>query len=112
MAAHTGTTTWLEAAFQSAKEEFLASLTDNVKAKLDVSKLTTADDVYQATDDIQKQQAKSKTFRGLKRIEPLIKALQEYSGVADTYAQINPDILCLIWVCNYTCGCVVLGWRN
>jgi len=107
MAAPTGATTLLEAAFQSAKEEFFASLTDSVKAKLDVSKLATADDVYKAADDIQKQQAKTKTFRGLKRIEPLIRALQEYTGVVDTYAQVNPEILCLIWVCPPADECVL-----
>jgi hypothetical protein len=96
MAVPTRTATWLDAAFLSAKQEFLGSLTN--KTLFDFSKLTTVDDVYNAATEIQRQQAKTKSFRGLKRIEPFIKVLQEYGGVADTFAQIKPDILCLIWV--------------
>ncbi len=92
----TGTTTWLEAAFQSAKDDFLASLP--AKTKIDISIFTTAEDVRNAAIAIQEQQAKTKSYRGLARIEPLIRALQEYSGVADTFAQVKPEVLCLIWV--------------
>lgn len=105
MAAPPATTPWLEAAFLSARDEFLRSLTD--KAGIDLSKLATADDVYKAAKDIQQQQAKTKTYRGLKRIEPFIKALQDYSGVVDTFAQVKPDLLCLMWVCYPN---VPLGW--
>lgn len=98
MAAPTATTSWLEVAFLSAKKDFLASLKNKTTSKFDFSKLATVDDVYEAASEIQRQQAKTKSYRGLKRIEPFIKVLQEYGGVADTFAQIKPDILCLIWV--------------
>ena len=54
--------------------------------------------MYDATREVQRQQAKTKTYRGLKRIEPLIKVLQEYSSVIDTFVQVKPDIMGLIWV--------------
>ena len=87
----------MEAAFSSAKKEFLQSL-NKTTSTFDFSKLATVDDVYEAAGEIQRQQAKTKSFRGLKRIEPFVKVLQEYSGVADTFAQIQPEIASLIWV--------------
>ncbi len=60
--------------------------------------MATVDDVYDAAREIQRQQAKTKSFRGLKRIEALIKVLQEYGDVVDTFVQVQPDILSLIWV--------------
>jgi len=89
------TATWLDAAFQSAKDEFLGSLANT--AKFDF-KSATVKDVYAAAQDIERQQAKTKTFRGLARIRPLLKALEDYAGVLDAFAQIKPDLLCLIWV--------------
>ena len=97
MAMPASTTTWMEAAFSSAKKEFLQSL-NKTTSTFDFSKLATVDDVYEAAGEIQRQQAKTKSFRGLKRIEPFVKVLQEYSGVADTFAQIQPEIASLIWV--------------
>jgi len=89
------TATWLEAAFQSAKDEFLGSLANT--ARFDF-KAATVKDVLAAVQDIERQQAMTKTFRGLARIRLLLKALEDYAGVLNTFAQIKPDMLCLIWV--------------
>ncbi len=92
------TATWLDSAFQSAKDEFLGSLA-NI-AKFDF-KSATVKDVYAAVQDIEREQAKTKTFRGLARIRPLLKALEDYAGILDIFAQIKPDLLCLLWVRPY-----------
>lgn len=96
MAALADSSYWVEEAFLSAKEEFLKSLAN--KSAFDFSKVASADDVVDAALAIQQQQARTKTFRGLARIRPLITVLQEYSGVADTFVQVKPDVLGLIWV--------------
>jgi hypothetical protein len=96
MTGPTDTSLWLQEAFELSKEQFLRNLTS--KTKFDFSKIATVDDVYDAAANIQRQQAKTKSFRGLKRIEPLLKVLQEYSGVVDTFVQAKPDILSFIWV--------------
>ncbi|KAK1758999.1 hypothetical protein QBC47DRAFT_449676 [Echria macrotheca] len=97
MAESTSNSIWLQAAFLSARDEFLGSLTDNIKTKFDFSKLTTIDEVYRAARDIERQQEKTKTMRGLKRIEPLLRVLKEFNGVIDTFVQVKPDIMGLIW---------------
>jgi len=68
------------------------------KAEFDFSGVAIADDVVDAALAIQQQQTKTKTFRGLSRIRPLITVLQDYSSVVDTFVQVKPDLLGLIWV--------------
>jgi hypothetical protein len=96
MAASTDSLPWVEEAFLTAKEEFLRSLVN--KAGFDFSTVATAEDVVAAALAIQQEQAKTKTFRGLSRITPLITVLEEYRGVVDTFVQVKPDVLGLIWV--------------
>jgi hypothetical protein len=96
MAAPTDSPVWVEEAFLSAKNAFLRGLVN--KSGFDFSQVSNANDVIDAAIAIQQQQAKTKTFRGLARIKPFITVLQDYSGVVDTFAQVKPDILCLIWV--------------
>lgn len=96
MAATTDSSPWVEEAFRRAKEEFLKSLTN--ESSFDFSKISSANDVLDAALAIQKQQAATKTFRGLGRIKPLIDVLKDFSSVIDTFVQVKPDILGLIWV--------------
>ena len=96
MAATTDSSTWVEEAFLLAKKEFLGSLA--IKPAFDFSKVHSADDVLDAALEIQQQQAATKTFRGLVRIQPLITVLQDFSSVVDTFVQVQPDVLGLIWV--------------
>ena len=96
MAATTDSSTWVEEAFLLAKKEFIESLAN--KSAFDFSKIPSADDVLDAALAIQQQQAATKTFRGLGRIKPLISVLQDFSSVVDTFVQVKPDVLGLIWV--------------
>lgn len=107
MAAPTGSSLWIEEAFLLAKNEFLKGLVN--KSGFDFSKVSSADDVIDAAIAIQQQQAKTKTFRGLARIKPFITVLQDYSGVVDTFAQVKPDVLCLIWVSAVVRSSNVIG---
>ena len=96
MAATTDSSPWVEEAFRRVKEEFLKSLTN--ESSFDFSKISSANDVLDAALAIQKKQATTKTFRGLGRIKPLIDVLKDFSSVIDTFVQVKPDILGLIWV--------------
>ncbi|KAH0425605.1 nacht domain protein [Colletotrichum camelliae] len=96
MAAHTPP--WLEEAFESAKKNFLKSLTN--PTKYDFSKIHSIDDVYNATDEIQKQQAQTKTLRGLNKLKPFINGLNQYAGTIEVFVQAKADILSLIWVAS------------
>jgi hypothetical protein len=62
-------------------------------------KMRTIDDVYAETDRIQREQAKKASLRNLKRLEPYLLRLKEYSGVIEQFVQVKPEMLALIWVC-------------
>ncbi|OTA59127.1 hypothetical protein K449DRAFT_466839 [Hypoxylon sp. EC38] len=86
---------WLDDAFKSAKEDFKRSLKN--PALYDFSKIRSVDDVLDEARKIERQQAKTKTLRGLKRIQPLIDGLKEYSGIIEVFVQAKPDVMSLIW---------------
>ncbi|KAI1657870.1 hypothetical protein F4813DRAFT_389137 [Daldinia decipiens] len=86
---------WLDEAFKSAKEDFKKSLKN--PALYDFSTVNSVDDVVDEAIKIQKQQAKTKTLRGLKRINPLLNGLKEYAAVIEVFVQVKPDIMGLIW---------------
>lgn len=90
---------WLDDAFKSAKEEFKKSLKN--PALYDFSKVVKIEDVYDEAARIQREQAKTKTLRGLKRLEPLINGLKEYSAVVEVFVQVKPDVMSLIWVWSF-----------
>ncbi|KAI2621405.1 hypothetical protein GGS26DRAFT_262370 [Hypomontagnella submonticulosa] len=95
MAAPTPNSSWLDDAFKSAKDDFKRSLKN--PALYDFSRISTIDDVLEEATKIEKQQAKTKTLRGLTRIRPFINGLKEYSAVVEVFVQAKPDVLSLIW---------------
>ncbi len=86
----------VQAAFQSMILEFKDKLKDD-KLYSEILKTTSIDEVYDATDQLQKDQAKVGNLRHLAKIEPYLERLRAYSGVIDTFVQAKPDILALIW---------------
>ncbi|OTA93779.1 hypothetical protein M434DRAFT_395313 [Hypoxylon sp. CO27-5] len=86
---------WLDDAFKSAKEDFKRSLKN--PALYDFSKISSVDDVLDEARKIERRQAKTKTLRGLKRVQPLIDGLKEYSGIIEVFVQAKPDVMSLIW---------------
>lgn len=83
-------------AFESVIYEFKNKLQDD-KLYSQILKITSIDEVYDATDKLQEEQAKSGHLRHLSKIEPYLERLREYSGVIDTLVQAKPDVLALIW---------------
>lgn len=64
----------LSEAFESARKEFLRE--SDRAAGIDISSFTTINDVYDATDKIQKEQSKSKTLRYLQRLQPYLACIK------------------------------------
>src|SRR5205809_3465485 len=88
----------VDAAFETARRDFLDSLIQ--KDTYDFSKFNTLQDVYDETDRIQDEQAKKGALRHLRKIQPYLAQLEQYSGVIEQFVQAKPDILALIWVCT------------
>ncbi|KAM5342179.1 hypothetical protein ACJ41O_015210 [Fusarium nematophilum] len=82
--------------FAKAKTEFLRELKDpRLRAQLRTA--TTIDDVWDYTDKLQRDQGSGRCLRGLNRIGPYIKRIQEYAGVVEVFTQVKPEIIALIW---------------
>lgn len=82
-------------AFEVAKEEFLLKFPNC--SRYDFSKHSTIGDVYEATDQIQREQASKGTLRNLAKIKPFLDGLAKYEKVIETLVQVKPDVLALIW---------------
>lgn len=98
-----GTTPFLDGLFETARAEFLAKLSKLPNSqRYQISKADTIDDVYDTAMQMQKEQEDTKMLAALKRIGPFMNGVKEYFGVIETFAQVKPEITCIIWVCNRT----------
>ncbi|KAI9684612.1 MAG: hypothetical protein M1822_005700 [Bathelium mastoideum] len=88
-------TTGVLEAFNAARQEFLRDLPDSEKIKF--STFQSAEDVYDATDRIQREQGTSQSLRNLRKIQPYLGCLSHYASVIETFVQVKPEILALIW---------------
>ncbi|KAK8054923.1 hypothetical protein PG993_000150 [Apiospora rasikravindrae] len=84
------------AAFEQAKNKFLAELQDD-ELYQEILQTTTVDQIYNATDAIQKEQAAKGHLRHLQKISPYLDCLGQYAAVIEVFAQVKPDIVALIW---------------
>lgn len=85
-----------EEAYEIAKKEFFKTL--KRPQDYDFSKFTSIDDVYDYTQKLQEEQARTGNMRHLNRIRPYLQNLQQYVGVLDVLSQAKGDLLSLIWV--------------
>ena len=86
----------IKAAFENASRDFKASLGDE-RLWEDISKMKSIDDVYDATDVLQKEQAGKGLLRHLAKIQPYLEGLRSYTGVIEVFIQSKQDLLSLIW---------------
>ena len=84
--------------FNTARQEFLRDFPPHDEYRQTLSQLTSIDDVYNATDDIQRKQGESKMLQNLAKIQPYLVCLDQYATVLDTVIQVKPEILALVWV--------------
>ena len=81
--------------FNTARQEFLNDFPQDEHA---LSQFTSIDEVYNATDEIQKKQGESRMLQNLAKIQPYLGCLDQYATVLDTVVQVKPEVLALIWV--------------
>jgi hypothetical protein len=86
----------IKAAFTNAVRDFKATLGDE-KFLEEISKTKSTDDVYDATDAIQKEQAEKGRLRHLAKIQPYLEGLRNYASVIEIFVQSKQDVLSLIW---------------
>lgn len=86
----------IQTAFQSAIRDFKDRIHDDKLCKK-ILETTSIDEVYDATDELQKEQAKSGHLRHLSKIGPYLERLRDYSSVIETLVQAKPDVLAFIW---------------
>lgn len=89
------TSSSVQEAFDSARRDFLQSLTN--PHDYDFSQYNSIDQVYDATEKIQKEQETSGTLRNLNKIQPYLECMSQYVNTIDTFVQVKPEILALIW---------------
>ncbi|KAL1870875.1 hypothetical protein Daus18300_004964 [Diaporthe australafricana] len=82
-------------AFESAKKDFISQFSNGTPANFE--EFTTINDVYMAAEEIQSSQARTRTTRNLRKIQPFLECLRHYGEVIETFVQVKPDILALIW---------------
>jgi nitrate/nitrite-specific signal transduction histidine kinase len=88
----------VQEAFDFARRDFLQSLAD--PHDYDFSQYNSIEQVYDATEKIQKEQEKSGTLRNLNKIQPYLECMSQYVQTIDTFVQVKPEILAVIWVCS------------
>ncbi|PKK48953.1 hypothetical protein CI102_7960 [Trichoderma harzianum] len=83
-------------AFAEAVRKFKSKL-KNDQLYAEILKTKSIDEVYDATDALQAEQAKQGRLRHLSKIKPFLEGLQGYADTIDTFVQVKPDVLALIW---------------
>jgi len=82
--------------FDAAKREFEDGLPSHAQLR-DLSAFNSIDKVWEAVEKLQANQSKRNHQRALGRIRPFLERLQSYAIVVDTFVQVKPDIMALIW---------------
>ncbi|TGJ79599.1 hypothetical protein E0Z10_g9161 [Xylaria hypoxylon] len=83
-------------AFDNAMSGFKAELKDD-QVYNDILQITTIDQVYDSTNEIQRKQGQVGHLRHLSKISPYLKRLSEYAATIEVFIQAKPDVLALIW---------------
>jgi hypothetical protein len=86
----------VQSAFEKSIRDFKANLKDDELYR-EILQTTTIDQVYDITDKLQEEQAKNGHMRHLSKVGPFLERLRGYAGAIETFVQVKPDILALIW---------------
>lgn len=82
--------------FDVAVSDFQGEVAD--QELFDFNALYTVDDLYNEIQKTQEEQGRSRQLRNMKKMEPLLDCLEQYSSVLNTFVQVKPSVLALIWV--------------
>lgn len=82
--------------FDDAVRDFQGEFRD--QELFDFTALHTGDDLYSEIQKTQEEQGRNKQLRNMKKIQPLLDCLEQYSSVLEVFVQVKPSVLALIWV--------------
>jgi len=83
-------------AFEAAKNAFRKSLNDEKLFK-DLMETTSIQGVWKAARDVQAKQDAERRLRHMAKIKTFLDKLSAYTSTVDTFVQVKPDIMALIW---------------
>lgn len=86
----------LSDAFDKAKQDFLGSLKDPSLFN-SIATVTSIDEIYAFTTQLQQDQSKRHGLRNLLKIKPFLDRLKEFASAIDVLVSAKPEILALIW---------------
>lgn len=84
----------LQQVFDAARREFERELPPSTLFR-SLLTVTTVDEVYDATDRLQLDQAAKLCH--LRRIQPYLNRLQQFASAIEVFVQVKPDVLALLW---------------
>ena len=82
--------------FDVAVSDFQGEVGD--QELFDFNALYTVDDLYNEIQKTQEEQGRNRQLRNMNKMKPLLDCLEQYSSVLDTFVQVKPSVLALIWV--------------
>lgn len=82
--------------FDVAVSDFQGEIGD--QELFDFNALYTVDDLYNEIQKTQEQQGRNSQLQNMKKMKPLLDCLEQYSSVLNTFVQVKPSVLALIWV--------------
>ena len=95
-ASSSSSATSVKSDFDVAVSDFQGEVAD--QELLDFNALHTVDDLYNEIQKTQEEQGRNRQLRNMKQMKPLLDCLEQYSSVLDTFVQVKPSVLALIWV--------------
>lgn len=82
--------------FQKALDKFKSKSGLTLK-ELEDMEMTTLPDLQKALDAMQKKQQASRSMKHLRRLQPFLDAMKQYSKVVDVFANTS-DFVAFVWV--------------
>ncbi len=86
----------IQDAFESATRELKDNLKDDALYR-ELLETKSLEQVYDATDKLQEEQARNGHLRHLSKITPYLTRLGEYAEAVSVFVQVKPEIMALIW---------------
>jgi hypothetical protein len=85
-----------DTAFETVIHEFRSKLKDDALYR-EILKTRNIEEVYNVTDRLQEEQARTGRLRHMSKINPFLEGLNGYASVIEVFMQAKPDVLALIW---------------
>jgi hypothetical protein len=89
----------IPSAIEQALHNFRSTLSDNEMREFE--HVSNEKDLRHLIEKMETDQGSRNCLQNMARIDPFITGIAQYSRVIEVFAQVKPEILCLIWVSFY-----------